>query len=151
MISTTLPNINSYNNKEPRLQENTVIIANTNDKYFYPEHKTPYLFITNFLNKGKYALNKRPIEISDKHFYFLNVNDDLAINFQKDVPLQTLLILFEKNFVEHCFSFLKSSNEELLDAPIHPLNSESRIPNVPFDFNNVIRGKTEQILQNIIA
>jgi AraC-like DNA-binding protein len=147
MISTALPNINSYNNKEPRLLENTVIIANTNDRYFYPEHKTPYLFITNFLNKGKYVLNKRHIEVSDKHFYFLNLNDDLAINFQKDVPLQTLLILFEKNFMEHCFSYLKSSNEELLDVPTQPVNSGPSIPNVPFDLNNIIRGKTAQLLQ----
>jgi AraC-like DNA-binding protein len=147
MISTALPNIHSYNNKESNQQENTVIIANTNDRYFYPEHKTPYLFIANFLNKGKYVLNKKHIEISDKHFYFLNINDDLAINFPKDVPLQTLLILFEKNFIEHCFSYLKSSNEELLDVPIPPGNSGSRIPNVPFDLTNIIRGKTEQLLQ----
>lgn len=96
MISTVLPEINSYANKETRMEENTVVLANTNDKYFYPEHKTPYLFITNFLNKGKYLLNKRHIEISDKHFYFVNINDDLEINFQKDFPLKTLLIFLRR-------------------------------------------------------
>jgi AraC-like DNA-binding protein len=49
--------------------------------------------------------------------------------------------------MEHCFSFLNSSNEELLDVPTLPLNSGPSIPNIPFDLNNIIRGKTEQILQ----
>jgi AraC family transcriptional regulator len=147
MFSTALPNINSYNTKETKLKENTVVFANTNNKYFYPEHKTPYLFVTNFLNKGKYVLNKSHIEISDKHFYFLNANDHLEINFNKNVPLRTLLILFEENFIENSFAYLKSSNEELLDLPIRELNSELKLPNVPFGFNRVIREKTEQLLQ----
>jgi AraC family transcriptional regulator len=150
MLSTSLPDINAYAGNRASLKENKVVLADTNEKYFYPEHRTPYLFISNFLNKGKYVLNKRHIEISDKHFYFLNSNDDLEINFPKGVRLQTLLILFEENFIENCFSSLQSPAEDLLDSPIHPSNSEFTIPNVPFNFTDSLRAKTEQVLQKSI-
>jgi len=150
MYSTALPNLDSYNNKETKLRENAVIFASTNNKYFYPEHKTPYLFVTNYQNKGRYILNKRHIEISDKHFYFLNANDDLEINFQKGVPVTTLLILFEKNFIENCFGYLRSSNEELLDSPIGELNNELELPSVPFYSNSIIQGKISELLRKSV-
>ncbi|NVO11170.1 MAG: helix-turn-helix transcriptional regulator [Bacteroidales bacterium] len=147
MIASTLPSIELYNKEEPKLSHNSIIFASTSTRYFYPEHKTPNLFISNFLNKGSYVINKKRVNISDNFFYFLNANDDLEICFSNALPLQTLLIFFEENFINNCFSYHNSSTEELLDSPIKCLSNDFRLPNVPFSFINSIKGKTLQLLQ----
>ncbi len=150
MISTSLPNIKNYNNSLPQLDDNSVIFACTSGRYFYPEHKTPYLFITNFLNKGKYIVNKKHIEISDKHFYFLNCNDSLEINFFKAVRLQTLIILFDEKFIKNCFYYSKTSDEKLLAIPDNQLSIEVKLPNVPFELTKFIQYKISQLLQKTL-
>lgn len=147
MISNTLPCIESYNKEEPKLSHNSIIFASTSSKYFYPEHKTPNLFITNFLNKGSYVINKRRVDISDNYFYFLNTNDDIEIRFSNTLPLQTLIILFEENFLNDCLSYYKNTNEELLDSPNKCLSNDFKLPNIPFSFINSIKEKTLQLLK----
>jgi len=148
MISTVLPNINDHGKSQPKLDRNVVVFAETGGQYFYPEHKTPYLLVSNFVNKGKYAINKKQIEVSDKHFYLLNADDDLEIRFLKAVPLKTLLILFEDEFIKGCFSYAASSTEQLLEQPSKVLNAGPELPNVPFAFNKNIQKITSQVVQS---
>src|SRR5262245_45560156 len=106
MILTSLPNIASYKSDQPIMERNQIISSLTTGKYSYPEHRTPYLFVTNQLEKGIYSLNSKPIEISERSFYFLNAGDYLEINFARSQSLQTFLILFETKFVIACFSLV---------------------------------------------
>lgn len=149
MYLKSLPNISTFNCNPPRLDRNEVIYAHTDANYFYPEHKTPYLFVANFLSKGKYILNKKPIQISDKHFYFLNVNDQLEIRFADNVPLKTFIILFADDFVSESFNYRSVSDEDHLDLPDEiKLRRKFEIPSVPFALNDRILGKIRAILQN---
>ena len=133
MIITSLPNSNRFEAGSPAPAENTVIIADTHDKYFYPEHRTPYLFVTNLLNRGQYLVNRRPIEVSARQFYFLNANDTIGINFAKTDRLKTCLILFKEGFVEECSLYLTGG--------------EARFPNVPLELNSAIQATISDLLQ----
>lgn len=141
MILTTLPDSNTFGAAAGPSGPvgNTVIIADTSDKYFYPVHRTPYLFVTNFLNKGQYVLNKRHITVSDRQFYFLNANDTIEIRFSKPDRLKTCLILFGEGFVEDCWQYLESSEEELLDLAVGRRAARVSFPSVPFELNSVIQ------------
>jgi AraC-like DNA-binding protein len=145
MISTNLPNSKDFSSKRPLLNENMVIWATTEAGYFYPEHKTPYLFISNFQNKGKYVFNQRHIEVSDKYFYFLNANDDLEIHFSEAASLQTLFILFADRFIQECFTYFTATAETLIDIPDIISNNEILLPGVPFEFSINMKQKTNQL------
>ncbi|WP_143304559.1 helix-turn-helix transcriptional regulator [Chitinophaga vietnamensis] len=138
MILNTLPDSAKYSNGHTKLAKNAVIIADTLDGYFYPEHPTPYLFVTNFRNKGRYVVNQRSVEVSDRHFYFLNANDQLEINFPKATALKTILILFETQFIRDSFHYLQNSEENLLATPEAAMDKEIIFPDVPFDLNDTI-------------
>ena len=141
MFSTTLPDSAFFNDEAPELKNNAVLFANTRTKYYYPEHKTPYLFIANFLNKGKYIANGAEIEVSDKCFYFLNANDKLEINITKNIPVQTFLILFNQDFIEGSFNYFSQSDEKLLTTSLETQKSEIVFPTVPFSYNESILKK----------
>ncbi len=143
MISTTLPSDQSNNDVVPKLTANSAIHAHTSGKYYFPKHKTPYLLVTNHLNKGNYILNDRSIRISDGSFYFLNASDELEMRF--DQPLQTLLILFEENFVKDSFRALNRSDRDLLEDP-NEESTEQRIPAVPFSMSKSILNYIETLL-----
>jgi AraC-like DNA-binding protein len=147
MIITSLPNSNRFDAGSPPPAENTVIIADTHDKYFYPEHTTPYLFVTNVLNRGQYLVNKRHIEVSARQFYFLNANDTIEIRFSKADRLKTCLILFKEGFVEDCSLYLTGREEDLLEAPDQKPSREARFPNVPLELNGVIQAAISDLLQ----
>jgi len=115
--STTLPDISTYSSQPPQLTDTVMIHASTAEKYSYPEHATPYLLVSNFVNRGNYLLNRRQVEISASHFYFLNPNDTLEIRFSTAAPLQTCMLLFEDKFMGACFHYLYTSAERLLDPP----------------------------------
>lgn len=158
MIQNTLPDCAKFRNSHAKPVKNAVIIADTQGGYFYPEHPTPYLFITNFRNKGRYKLNKRSIEVSDRHFYFLNANDSLEINFLPATSLKTVLILFDTNFIRDSFHYLQNSEEKLLDMPAAPIGEDIFFPNVPFDMDDTIykilsglTGPQEDALFNLIT
>lgn len=139
MILNALPDSTKYDHSHATPSKNAVIIADTQDSYFYPEHATPYLFVTNFRNKGRYVLNKRSIEVSDRQFYFLNANDTLEIRFPKAASLKTVLILFETRFIKDIFNYLENSEERLLAMPEAPMEQDIFFPNVPFESNDTIR------------
>lgn len=145
MIST-LPDINAFSAGPPALENNVVMLSNTTHKYFYPEHKTPYLFVANFLNRGEYVLNKKHIETSDRWFYFLNANDELEINFSA-VPLQTLFILYTDTFIRECYSSFITPHTKLIDTPGFISNNELFFPAVPFAFTQTINEKTTALRQ----
>jgi len=145
MILNTLPDSTKYGNHRAIQAENAVIIADTQGSYFYPEHVTPYLFVTNFRNKGRYILNKRPIEVSDRQFYFLNANDNLEIRFPKATSLKTILILFETQFIQDIFNYLENSEESLLAMPEARMERDVFFPNVPFESTDTIH----RILQGL--
>jgi AraC family transcriptional regulator len=154
-ISTILPDISTYSSQPPQLTDTVVIHATTAEKYSYPEHATPYLLIANFVNRGNYVLNRRRVEVSASHFYFLNPNDTLEIRFPTTAPLQTWMILFEEKFIDSCFHYLDNSAEQLLDSPQgHPTVSP-RFANVPFDLTDTIKRQMSLLIrsrpgQNII-
>jgi len=102
MFLTALPDSNKFRPGPPDPPENTVIIAHTADRYNYPEHETPYLFVTQLHNRGQYTLNGSDISVSPRQFYFLNRNDTIGINYAGDQRLKTCLILFRSDFVENC-------------------------------------------------
>jgi hypothetical protein len=116
-LSTTMPDIATYSSQPPHLTDTVMIHASTAEKYSYPEHATPYLLVSNFVNRGNYLLNRRQVEISASHFYFLNPNDTLEIRFPTAAPLQTCMILFEEKFIGSCLHYLYTADEELLDSP----------------------------------
>jgi len=147
-ISTLLPDIRAYSSESPQLTDTVVIHASTTEKYYYPEHSTPHLLIANFVNKGHYVLNQQKVETSARHFYFLNPHDRLEIQFPDTAPLQTLLILFEEQFVDACLHYLYTSNEQLLDAPHDPTPASSPFPNVPFDLTDTIQRQMALLVSN---
>ena len=146
IILNILPDSKTFSDGPSTPPENTVIIADTHEKYFYPEHRTPYLFVTNEFNRGQYLVNRRPIEVSARQFYFLNANDTIEINFKRD-RLKTCLILFREGFVEDCFLYLTCSEEELLDLPDTQPFSEARFPHLPLELNSAIQATISTLLQ----
>lgn len=138
MIVYTLPDPQKDNNDtNPGQLNNKILYACTREKYFYPSHSTPYMFAANFLNKGQYLLNNQPILISEKCFYLLNPDDNLAITFSHPVPLKTLFIFFNEEFINQCIYSLNHTDEYLLEKPF---NNPGRfgIPSVPFHLNAAI-------------
>jgi len=140
MVSTKLPDIQTFNDKLPELKENIVLSVNSQAKYSYPEHRTPYLFVANFHGKGCYVANQKKIEVSDRYFYFLNNNDKFEITFKESVPRQTFFILFNTKFIDDCFGSLLKSDEQLLSNP-QVSKTEVVIPTVPFSYNASLLGK----------
>jgi len=132
MLVTSLPDPEKFNYKGSGQSVNTIIYASSLEKYFYPRHETPYLFVTNYLNQGNYILNRQPIQISNQYFYFLNMGDELEIRFNKPCHLKTLLLLFNKLFIDDIIYFHTSSNEKLLDVPCNTADMHFQVPPVPF-------------------
>lgn len=151
MFLNQLPDISDYSPAEPQLVGNRVIYAHTHQKYFYPGHKTPFLFVTNFLRKGSYLLNNKPIEVTEKQFYLLNKNDELEINFPDKLPLQTLMILFEESFLQECFAFDNTMVEEALEMEANRRFEPVSLPNVPFASTQSLQQKIGKILQQPLS
>ncbi len=143
MISTTLPYEPSGNDKVPDLSANSAIYAHSSAKYRFPKHKTPYLLISNFLNKGRYVLNESRIETSERSFYFLNPSDELEMCF--DQPLQTLLVLLEERFVKESYETLLTCDKSLLEDQTKK-RLEPRTPSVPFEMTKSIRNHIEHLI-----
>jgi len=142
MFLTTLPDKNKFGPGPPGLPdlpENTVILADTMDRYSYPVHTTPYLFVTHFFNKGQYLLNGRDITISPRQFYFLNSNDTIGIDYPKSHLLRTCLILFKTGFVEDCLAYESADKHKLLDSP------DYRQPQDPAGFASLPFELTEEM------
>lgn len=147
-ISTILPDVTTYSSQPPQLTDTVVIHASTTEKYSYPEHATPYLLLSNFVNRGNYVLNRRPVEISASHFYFLNPYDTLEIRFSTAAPLQTCMILFEEKFMDSCFHYLSTSAEQLLEPPDGDPPSSPRFANAPFDLTDTIKRQMLLLVRN---
>ncbi|MEO6979484.1 MAG: AraC family transcriptional regulator [Mucilaginibacter sp.] len=139
MILSALPDPRLFENEPGNRQiRNTIVYASTDEKYYYPAHATPYLFATNFINAGQYIVNKQPVSISDKGFYFLNPGDELAINFKKKQQLKTLFILFNEDFVDNSLYSITAEAESQLDNPSIQHKGKSGIPNVPFQSGRLV-------------
>ena len=147
-ISTALPDISTYSSQPPQLTDTVVIHATTAEKYSYPEHATPYLLLSNFVNRGNYVLNRRRVEVSASHFYFLNPNDTLEIRFSTTAPLQTWMILFEEKFIGSCCHYLYTSNQQLLDSPQDDPAVSPRFANVPFDLTDTIKRQMSLLIRS---
>ncbi|MDB5089892.1 MAG: AraC-type DNA-binding protein [Mucilaginibacter sp.] len=139
MLISKLPDSQFNGNTGPagRLN-NTILYTSTNGKYYYPNHTTPYLFATNFLNKGRYVINNQPVSISERCFYFLNPGDELAINFDSKQPLKTLFILFNEDFVDSSIYSITTPANHLLDDPSVKEKVKLNIPNVPFQSGTIL-------------
>jgi AraC family transcriptional regulator len=147
MVECTLPSLENFSPNKPTLTRSAVIYASTVNPYKYPTHKTPYVFLTNFVNRGKYILNKKKIEVSDRLFYLSPTGSELEICFSEKQPLQTLLILFEERFFEDSLRYQIQSDKELLENPLTSRNEAMELPNVPYDFANNLKAKILQLLQ----
>jgi AraC-like DNA-binding protein len=147
MLSTSLPNIESFTKEMPRLEHNLVICASTRGKFDYPEHHTPYLFLYYHGNKGNYSLNGKRVGVSENSFYFLNPSDKLAIRFEESSPKQSVMILFTEKFVSKCVHVMKSDNELLMDSPDQSLSESVEFPPVPFEFSGAIRPGIRALFQ----
>lgn len=166
MIITTLPD--PYCAGTPTNETgtgNTVVYASTNSKYCYPTHATPYLFITNYLSEGSYAINNQPVTVNDKIFYLLEPGSNLAINFKTANPLQTLFILFDERFITNIIHQQTTPADALMNNPEDVCKKDIHLPTVPFIFNtklqsmlnslrqnnNIQGGQLHNILQNIVT
>jgi AraC family transcriptional regulator len=147
-LSTTMPDIATYSSQPPQLTDTVMIHAGTAEKYSYPEHATPYLLISNFVNRGNYVLNRRQVEISAGHFYFLNPNDTLEIRFSTPAPLQTCMILFEEKFIGSCLHYLYAKAEQLLDSPDGHPPIYPRFANVPFELTETIKRQMSLLVRS---
>jgi AraC family transcriptional regulator len=130
---------------------NTIIYAKTSSTYHYPKHHTPYLFLANFKHFGTYRLNNRAISINDCSFYFLNAGDELEINFAKNVKLETLIILFNKNFVSEVYNYCMSSADDLLTNVGITNNCDLQLPGIPFVYSAYIRQCINKIITDRFA
>lgn len=148
MIITELPQATNLNNNLSESGGNVIVYARSNGEYFYPRHKTPYVFVTNFINQGNYLLNSRPIEVSQKNFYFLNANDELEIQFKKQLPLQTLGIFFDQKFIRAALQCITFSDEQLLEFYENRSEQEFYIPSVPFELTQNIQDKIASLLRS---
>jgi AraC-like DNA-binding protein len=147
-ISTVLPDISTYSSQPPHLTDTVMIHASTTEKYSYPEHATPYLLISNFVNRGNYLLNRQRVEVSASHFYFLNPNDTLEIRFSTTAPLQTRMILFEEKFIDSCFHYLSASAQQLLDSPRDQSLISPRFANTPFDLTDTVKRQMFSLIRS---
>ncbi|MEO9965759.1 MAG: AraC family transcriptional regulator [Reichenbachiella sp.] len=145
MIKRTLSHIINPDQAISRPKGNGVIHVKTTNQYYYPSHKTPYMLATQLNGKGNYRLNGRPIEISERYFYFLNENDELEIRFNEKATVETLLVLFDNDFIHDCESCIQSSTVGLLDDPFDKTNRLTTIPEVPF----VLNGQLRLLLSNL--
>jgi AraC family transcriptional regulator len=146
MILTSLPDPDRFNEPSGTRDNNIIIFSHTRDKYFYPAHETPYLFVANFLNSGNYILNHQAIKIPAQHFYFLNMGDELEIAFNRSGELKTLLILFNRDFIDGIFNFATASAEHLLEAVNDSGGAHLRVLPVPFYCNAVVQRQINRIL-----
>lgn len=145
-ISTILPDVATFSSQPPQLTDTVVIHASTAEKYAYPEHATPYLLISNFVNRGNYALNRRRVEVSASHFYFLNPYDTLEILFPTAAPLQTCMILFEEQFMNSCCHYLSAPDQHLLDPPHN--HRSLRFVDLPFDMTDTIKRQISLLVRS---
>ncbi|QGY42110.1 helix-turn-helix domain-containing protein [Maribellus comscasis] len=137
MFLWELPQLQNKNHSFQKSKENLVVFAKSCGNFFYPKHRSPYLFLTNFLNPGNYYLNESQTQVREKSFYFLNADDSIAIDYSKPVTLQTLLILFDDEFIENCITNLLSTEEQLLNFNTKKINFH--IPTVPFELNERVQ------------
>jgi AraC family transcriptional regulator len=147
-ISTILPDVATYSSQPPQLTDTVVIHASTAEKYSYPEHATPYLLLSNSVNRGNYVMNRNRVEVSASHFYFLNPNDTLEISFSTAAPLQTWMILFEEKFIGDCFHYLSTSAEQLLASPRDHSPISPRFANSPFDLTDTIKRQMHLLIRS---
>jgi AraC-like DNA-binding protein len=140
MITNVLPNPHniSASSRHENTPGNTVIYARTSQKYNYPVHETPYLFVTNYINTGAYTINGRAANVSDKVFYLLQPGSKLAIHFKTALPLQTLLILFDTGFVNKVIHQCTTPQADLLDN-LQQTGERYYIPAIPFLTNKKLR------------
>lgn len=147
MISHALPQPENRKKRSTSPRQNTVIHAQTIGCYHYPKHKTPYLLATNFIGRGRYKLNDRPIEITNQHFYFLNANDEFEITFDERDKVGTTLILFEDQLLSDSLGYMQSSNEEMLQDPHGYKYKTPTIPPVPYKFTKVMNKLMTQVVK----
>jgi AraC family transcriptional regulator len=145
MISNTLPDPAYWSDKMPLLSHNRVISASTTNAYHYPEHQTPHLLVANSINKGNYFVEGKQLSISERQFLFLNADEKLAIEFNENVPLHTLIILFEESFFLRCCYYYTTSEESLLGNPETHTKAEIWFPRIAHYCDHVISAKLAEI------
>jgi AraC family transcriptional regulator len=123
----------------------SIFHAHTREEYSYPEHKAPYLLVSNFGSCGDYILNGETVQASDQLFYFANEGDSLKISFRGRGIRETLLMMFDERMVrEAAAAWLQSPKALLEDAHAEAMPG-CRIPLVSFGFTNEFR----QILDEV--
>jgi len=149
MFLSTMPDKNKPGSGPSDPPENTVILADTTDRYSYPEHTTPYLFVTTFFNRGRYILNGRAITIAPRQFYFLNSNDTIGIDYTEVHRLRTCLILFKNGFVEDCLAYRFADKQQLLDSPDYRQSKDPRgFASLPFELTETMSRILTQLVQS---
>jgi len=138
VIITSLPDIDNFSEAEPALHHNVVMSVHSQIKYSYPEHCTPYLFITNNVSKGNYTVGGKQMSVSETQFLLLNANERLSIQFSDKTPLHTTFVLFEKQFISSCINSFLTPEKKLLDDPARSAD-EIQFPKVPHNCNHEIK------------
>ena len=138
MIINTLPD--PYLSSKPSGSNggNVVINAFTNSRYYYPVHTTPFLLAANFKGTGNYRVNRSPVFIDQRFFYFLNEGDELEINFEQNKPLETILLLFSNQLMKAVAGYESQTTKDLLDMAPERRSIECSIPSVPIEYTPTI-------------
>jgi AraC-like DNA-binding protein len=123
----------------------TFIHAFSREEYYYPEHATPYLLVSNFGQAGNYLVNGQPVRADDRLFYFLNAGDELEIRYEGRRARETLLILFDSRMVQQAVYAMVRPPEDLLDHPMQSRNARTLIPPVPFAYTTGFRQMLDRI------
>jgi AraC-like DNA-binding protein len=127
----------------------TIFHAYTREEYRYPEHRTPYLLVSNFGSCGDYLLNGESVQASDQLFYFANAGDELEICFHGRGRRETLLMMFDHRMVrEAAAAWLQSPEKVLADAGGDTVHSLS-VPGVPFSFTAEFRHLLDGVRRHV--
>jgi AraC family transcriptional regulator len=134
----TLPDPRWHGAAKSPMSSNIVMYATTDGAYHYPNHPAPYLFLCNFSSIGHYRLNRQQVQTGHRLFYFLNKGDELEICFPRKQFTETLLVLFDEQFVREAAYTSTHSCAHLLEHPYTEASFTFEVPSIPFLIDSVL-------------
>jgi len=130
---------------------NSVIYESSELPYHYPNHPTPYLFLANFKNSGNYRVNNRPISANHHFYYFLNEGDGLEIDFRRNKGFETLIVLFNNQFIKEVFNYRGQNLDSLLANNDKSNLRDLQLPSIPFTYTKKVFECVEAIRKDAIS
>ena len=135
MFINSLPDpVDSFTAERPWLKSNLVVHARSTDKYYYPDHSTPYMLIANLNSRGNFMVNQQKLSLSGQSFLFLSADDKLSIRYDKE-PVESLFILFKDEFIHRSYSAFTTDYKELLEHPFDQVTKKNNMRSIPLQMD----------------